>query len=181
MADSMYSRRLFLQSAAYAGGGSLVLSACSPGKPSPKASQGGLTGAGLPNLESGQVITDPAQYPKSFNESPEFARQVAAGTLPPVAERIGQDPLVIKPLHETGRYGGTLRRGFLGVQDTQNANRFCAGPDNLLYWEYTHSKVIPNIARSFELSKDGKTLTLHLRRGMRWSDGSPFTADDIIF
>lgn len=181
MADSEYSRRLFLQGAMYAGGGSVILAACSSGKPASEAARGSQLNAALPNIESGHLITDPAQFPKTFHESPEFARQVAAGKLPPVAERVGLDPLVIKPLHEIGRYGGTIRRGFLGVQDTQNANRFCAGPDNLLYWDYTHSRVIPNIAKSFELSDDGKTLTLHLRRGMKWSDGSPFTADDIIF
>jgi len=159
----------------------LLLAACSSSKPSPTAAQGGLANAALPNVQGGQVITDQAQFPKTFKESPEFAKQVAAGALPPVAERIGQDPLVIKPLHEIGRYGGTIRRGFLGTGDRQNANRFCAGPDNLLYWDYSGTKVIPNIARDFELSDGDKVLTLHLRRGMKWSDGKPFTADDIIF
>jgi peptide/nickel transport system substrate-binding protein len=31
------------------------------------------------------------------------------------------------------------------------------------------------------ISKDGKTITFHLRRGVRWSDGAPFTADDVVF
>ncbi len=31
------------------------------------------------------------------------------------------------------------------------------------------------------ISKDGKTITWHLRRGVRWSDGAPFNADDVIF
>jgi peptide/nickel transport system substrate-binding protein len=181
MADNDFSRRLFLQTAVYAGGGSMALLACTAGGPSPNSSAGGPAIGALPDLEGGQVITDPAQFPKVFKESPEFAKQVAAGTLPPVAERIGRDPLVIKPLHQIGRYGGTLRRGFLGISDAQNANRFCAGPDNLLYWDYTRERVIPNIARSFELSDGDRTLTLHLRRGMKWSDGAPFTADDIIF
>ena len=39
----------------------------------------------------------------------------------------------------------------------------------------------PALARSWEISKDNKSYTFHLRRGVRWSDGSPFTADDVIF
>lgn len=31
------------------------------------------------------------------------------------------------------------------------------------------------------ISKDGKTITWHLRHGVRWSDGAPFTADDVVF
>src|SRR5262249_57295701 len=60
-------------------------------------------------LEGPEVVTDPAKFPKSFNESPQLTALVKAGKLPPVAERIGQDPLVIKPLKEIGKYGGVWR------------------------------------------------------------------------
>lgn len=43
------------------------------------------------------------------------------------------------------------------------------------------TKIEPNIAERWNLSKDTKTLTLYLRKGIRWSDGESFTADDIIF
>ncbi len=132
-------------------------------------------------IEGPEVILDSARFPKSFKEAPELAELVRAGKLPPVAERIGQDPLVIKPLHEIGKYGGMLRRGFNGPGDRQNGNRFCAGPDNLLYVDYEWKKLVPNIARGYELGDGGKVTTLLLRRGMRWSDGAPFTADDILF
>src|SRR5262245_7174095 len=56
-------------------------------------------------LEGPEVITDPAQYPRQFNEAPQLAELVKAGKLPPVAERIGQDPLVIKPVQTIGKYG----------------------------------------------------------------------------
>ena len=60
-------------------------------------------------LEGPEVVTDAAKLPKAFKEAPLLAELVKAGKLPPVAERIGQDPLVIKPLHEIGKYGGTWR------------------------------------------------------------------------
>jgi ABC-type transport system substrate-binding protein len=131
-------------------------------------------------LEGPEVITDPARFPKTFKEAPPLAELVKAGKLPPVQQRIGQDPLVIKPLREIGKYGGTWRRGFTGPFDTSNGHRV-AQNDKLLYYDYTGTKLVPNIARAWEVSADGKVTTLLLRRGMRWSDGQPFTADDFIF
>src|SRR5262249_11853899 len=122
-------------------------------------------------LEGAEVITDPALYPKSFKEAPALADLVKAGKLPPVQERIGQDPLVVKPLREIGKYGGTWRRGFTGPFDTSNGHR-AAQNDKLLYWDYTGTKIVPNIARAWEVSPDGKVTTLMLRRGMKWSDGT---------
>jgi len=42
-------------------------------------------------------------------------------------------------------------------------------------------KVEPDLAESWEHSKDGKVWVFHLRKGVRWSDGKPFTADDVVF
>ena len=54
-------------------------------------------------LEGPTIIDDEGMWPTSFSEAPQLAELVAAGTLPPVAERIGEDPLVIKPVHEIGQ------------------------------------------------------------------------------
>ena len=42
-------------------------------------------------------------------------------------------------------------------------------------------KVKPNLAESWEVSKDGKVWIFHLRRDVKWSDGKPFTAEDVVF
>jgi peptide/nickel transport system substrate-binding protein len=180
MTDDGYSRRKFLRCAGYVSGSALILAACTPGSLPAAPTPAGANGK-LPDIEGGQVVTDRAQFPAAFHESEEFAALVTAGKLPPVATRIGQDPLVIRPLHGIGKYGGSLRRGFLGAGDWQNAARFCAGPDNLLYWDYRFDKVVGNVARDFTMSADSRTLTIQLRNGMKWSDGTPLTADDIIF
>lgn len=41
--------------------------------------------------------------------------------------------------------------------------------------------VIPNLAKSWDISADNLQYTFHLRRGIHWSDGQPFTADDVLF
>src|SRR4029453_10236729 len=132
-------------------------------------------------LEGPEVITDPAKFPKKLKEDPQLAELVKAGKLPPVEARIGEDPLVIKPVHEIGKYGGTWRRGYTGPADKWNGYRCCSGPDPVLFWDYTGNKVVPNVARGWEISDAGRTITLFLRRGMKWSDGQPFTADDFVF
>ena len=41
--------------------------------------------------------------------------------------------------------------------------------------------IVPNVASSCEVSEDARSYTFHLRQGMKWSDGEPFTADDVMF
>jgi len=131
-------------------------------------------------LEGPEIVTDTTKWPTTFNESPALAELVKAGKLPAVKDRVGQEPLVVKPLHEIGKYGGSIRRGFTGTGDLWNGVR-AAGHDTLLYWDYAADKVVPNIARDFKMADDGKSFTLYLRKGMKWSDGAPFTADDFMF
>jgi peptide/nickel transport system substrate-binding protein len=138
--------------------------------------QSGLVGT----LEIPTMITDPAQWPKVVGEAPELAALVKAGKLPPVAERVPAEPMVLKPLHSIGTYGGIWRRGFLGRGDQENGNRIRSG-DKLLFWDKTGTEIAPGVAKGFELSADGKRTTLFLRKGMKWSDGAPFNADDFMF
>src|SRR5260370_25060689 len=53
--------------------------------------------------------------------------------------------------------------------------------DKLIFVDYTGVKIVPSVARDWKLEDGGKTTTLFLRKGMKWSDGQPFTSDDIIF
>jgi peptide/nickel transport system substrate-binding protein len=136
-------------------------------------------------VESGLVgklegVTQSTAIPTKFKEAPQLAELVKAGKLPPVEQRLPAEPMVLKPLQEIGRYGGTWRRGFIGPSDGENGNRIMAS-DKLLFWEYTGSKIVPCVAKRYEMSKDGKTITLFLRKGMKWGDGAPFTADDFVF
>ena len=114
-----------------------------------------------------------------YNEAPMLAEMVASGALPPVDQRLPSNPLIENVAEEIGQYGGILRRGFLGPSDANNYVRVMF--DALVRYSPDGGEVIPHIAAGWEASPDFTTWTLRLRPGARWSDGAPFTADDIMF
>src|SRR5256712_414525 len=132
-------------------------------------------------LEGREVGHAGERLPKGLKEAPQLAELVKAGKLPPVAERVGQDPVVIRPLHATGKSGATGRGGSPGPADFWNGFRCCSGPDHLMFWDYTGDKALPTIAKGLEMQDGGRAWLVHLRRGMKWSDGKPFTSDDFTF
>ena len=115
----------------------------------------------------------------TFSEAPMLSEMVTAGTLPPVDERLPEEPLVVEPM-QIGQYGGTWRRLMTGVGDDGNLER-TASYEGLVRWDTEYNQVIPNVAESWEVSEDGREFTFYLRPGLKWSDGVPFTADDIRF
>ncbi|HEY2902842.1 MAG TPA: ABC transporter substrate-binding protein, partial [Polyangia bacterium] len=147
-----------------------------PSSPAPTKVGGSLIG----KLEGPELILDPARWPTKFSEAPALAELVKAGKLPPVEQRLPAQPLVIKPLQAIGRYGGTWRRGFTGPGDSENGARLVS-TDKPLFWDYTGTKIMPCLAREWKQSPNGKIVTLFLRKGQRWSDGSPFGSDDFLF
>ncbi|MCB0171341.1 MAG: ABC transporter substrate-binding protein, partial [Anaerolineae bacterium] len=114
-----------------------------------------------------------------FNEAPSLAALVDSGDLPPVEERLPDNPLIIPVVEQIGTYGGTLRRGFLGPSDHNNYVRVVY--DALVRNSPDGSEVIPHIAAAWESNDDFSQWTIRLRSGAKWSDGKPMTADDIMF
>jgi len=114
----------------------------------------------------------------SYNEAPMLADAVASGSLPAVGDRLPAEPMVVEVAEQIGVYGGTL-------VDSTGGNRLAEfrhfGYEPLVRWSVDGSQVIPNVAKSWEVSDDATTYTFHLRKGMKWSDGEDFTADDIVF
>ena len=118
-------------------------------------------------------------YPK--NESPIIAELVKEEKLPPVAERVGPEPVVIEGVDGIGNYGGT----WLGVLNSQHYlkemidNRYAGS--SLVRWSPLGYPIVPHIAKGWKASPDRNEWTIFLRKGMKWSDGHPFTADDILY
>ena len=113
-------------------------------------------------------------------EAPALAALAKDGKLPKLAERLPKNPLVVKPVEKVGVYGGTFKTVLLNAADTSWLGR-TVGYEALMRFDPTGTKVIPNIAEAVNPSNDGREFTVKLREGMKWSDGEPFTADDIVF
>lgn len=116
----------------------------------------------------------------AFQEAPMLAEKVAAGALPAVEERLPANPEVITPIESVGNYGGTIRRMLSGSNDHNSILKFIS-PQGLTRWKADFSGVVPNVAESWEVNEAGSEFTFKLREGMKWSDGTPFTADDVMF
>lgn len=116
----------------------------------------------------------------TFSDNPFFADLVAAGTLPPVEERLPDEPLVSQPYEAVGQYGGRMRGVNLGP--ISGSSEFLTFKhQNLVRYLDDLNTIVPNIAKSWEWNEDYTELTFTLRKGHKWSDGEPFTADDIVF
>lgn len=115
-------------------------------------------------------------------EAPMLASRVKSGDLPPLAERLPDNPMVVRPVEKAGTYGGSWRMGVTGGSGSfSQLNRF-QGYEGLVRWTHDWKTTpIPNVAESFEVGDGGRSYTFKLRAGMRWSDGKPFTADDVMF
>jgi peptide/nickel transport system substrate-binding protein len=117
---------------------------------------------------------------KAYNEAPMLAELVAKGELPPVKERLPKEPLVVPPVESMGKYGGTWQRAFVGVKDFHALGRLIY--ESVLRWPRNPADPVqPGLAKEWKWSEDGTELTLYFREGLKWSDGAPFTVDDIIF
>ncbi|MEZ4620807.1 MAG: ABC transporter substrate-binding protein [Caldilineaceae bacterium] len=162
--NKVVSRRRFMQLSAFAGAG-IAVAACggapaaAPEAPAEAAAPAASDAAASGGAAAGQ-----------YSEAPMLADLVAAGSLPPVDERLPSNPFVMPVAEQTGNYGGTFRRvqgcfGSLGAD--QNRDRGLA-------WFDQDLNDAARMAESWEVSDDSKTWTFHLREGMKWSDGTPF-------
>ena len=131
--------------------------------------------------ETVEVVKEvPAELPSQYSEAPQLKAMVDKGELPVVEERLPENPLVVLPIKSVGEYGGTWYRGWLGIKDFHCYGRLVYDP--VLRWPRDPADPVqPGLAEKWEWSDGGKTLTLYFRKGLKWSDGVPFTVDDIIF
>ena len=94
--------------------------------------------------------------------------------LPPVEKRLPADPVVVVPLDRIGVYGGTARI-------TSNEWLTFPNVESPLTISADMRTLLPNLAESWTVSEDGREITLKLRAGIHWSDGTPLSSDDFVF
>jgi len=184
------TRREFIQLSALTTAG-LVMTACggtatqAPATEAPKVEP--TAKAAEPTAKAAEPTAtpkpaEPTAIPEpvsQYNEAPALAEMVKAGTLPPVDERLPLEPLVHTPVEEVGQYGGTWHRAAVGPADPQLPARLTY--ENWIRWDMNGAAMVPNLMKSWDISEDGTVYTFYMRQGMRWSDGEPFNADDIMF
>ena len=146
------------------------------------------------------ALEEIAQYKAlpSYSQPVWMDKFVAEGKLPPVAQRLPEEPQVMLTgamSDGPGEYGGLWRdvyaaptegwnwgagqsQGYFGVDSIIQEPLVRSAP---IYRRGDLPEPLPNLASSWQWSDDGCTLTMHLIRGARWSDGHPFTAADVIF
>jgi peptide/nickel transport system substrate-binding protein len=108
--------------------------------------------------------------------------QVAAGDLPPVEKRLPEQPQVVEPVEEIGQYGGTAHLFALSNSPRCPADAaYVTGFEPLLRIAPDCKTPIANVAKAWEFSEDFRDITFYLHKGIRWSDGVEFTANDIMF
>ena len=128
---------------------------------------------------------DPPAWPQAWFEPVSKASEVELRTffqspvladkgLPAVEQRLPDDPVVVTPLGEPGVYGGTARI-------TTNEWLTFPNVESPLTISADMRTFLPNLAESWTVSPDGRVITLKLRSGVKWSDGTRLTSDDFLF
>lgn len=115
-----------------------------------------------------------------LSDNPLFTDRVATGALPPVADRVPMDALVVLPYQDCGKFGGTLR-GVARAPESGTSEILSWRQVNLVRISDDAKTIVPNVAKSWTWNDDYSEITFELRRGHKWSDGEPFTAEDVAF
>ncbi len=118
-------------------------------------------------------------WPKG--ESPILRELVDQGKLPPVAERVGPEPVVYRGFEGVGTYGGDWWRVVSDVDGVRLALMYELSNNTLVRFSPYGEPIRPHLAREVVPSDNYKIWTVHLRRGVKWSDGVPFTSEDIVW
>jgi peptide/nickel transport system substrate-binding protein len=116
-----------------------------------------------------------------WHEAPGLHEKAVASQIPPLAKRLPnpKDVMIEKVVEEIGQYGGDLHLTWGDYSSGKWSLMFTEEP--LFRFLPDGTSVIPNVAKSVDINADYTQFTVHLREGMKWSDGVPFTADDVLF
>ena len=140
------------------------------------------------DMEKGPIIWRDVDYSKGpaaswfpREEAPILSELVAQGKFPPVAERVGPEPFVLEGVEGLGNYGGSWIMAVGSAREVGNVMGIRLSAPSLFRWSPLGKPVVPHLAKSYETRDNHREFIIHLRRGMRWSDGHPFTADDILY
>ncbi|MGF1611368.1 MAG: ABC transporter substrate-binding protein [Kiloniellales bacterium] len=138
---------------------------------------GGLAGPASAAVEV--IGASDAPPPASLQEPLALQAEVEAGALPPIAERLPQQPLVVPETERRslGHPGGELRTLIGRAKDTRLLVVY--GYARLVCYD-ENLELVADIAERVEV-EDDRIFTITLRKGHKWSDGQPFTTEDMRY
>jgi peptide/nickel transport system substrate-binding protein len=113
-------------------------------------------------------------------ETPMLREEAASGKLPPVEKRVPENPLVVAmdgKRATPGRHGGTLHMLIGRSRDVRLLVVY--GYARLVGYD-ERLEIVPDILERIDVEA-GRVFTLKLRKGHKWSDGQPFTAEDFRY
>ena len=144
----------------------------------------GIAPGAFPQQYDLAEFQDGAGCAMEFSENPAIADlngQIRGNPdLPPLADRLPEEPLVVVPYDSVGKYGGTLD-ALSNATEAGTSDFLSTRHVNLVRYSDDLETIVPNIAKSWEWNDDYTQLTFHLRKGHKWSDGQPFTSADVKF
>jgi peptide/nickel transport system substrate-binding protein len=143
----------------------MLIGACTPTEPEVEE----------PTMEP--EVEEPTEVPEvvsMYSQAP----MLDGMDLPPVEERLPDDPVVITPYESVGEYGGTWFNVAPGNNDGSIKMAFYEPP---LRWRADLTGYDVGLVESFEFNDDGTSVTYKLRPGLKWSDGAPYTSEDWDF
>lgn len=157
-----------------------LLTSCGPLDSEGTSGEGTLqpTLTATPLLTATPVPTLPV--PAEFHQAPALDAAVQSGALQDVASRLPTLPKVVPVTEQIGTYGGTWHMLLQSAADDAQFIRTVAY-EPLVRWTTDWSGIEPNLAEWYEVNENSTEYTFRLRRGLRWSDGEPFTTKDIRF
>ena len=100
--------------------------------------------------------------------------------LPPVAERLPEEPLVVAPYDEIGKYGGVFDV-LSNATEAGTSDFLSVRHVNLVRFSDDLQTIVPDVAKDWSWNDDFTELTFYLRKGHKWSDGQPFTSADVKY
>jgi peptide/nickel transport system substrate-binding protein len=119
-----------------------------------------------------------------FSENPSIAALNSEirgnADLPPVADRLPDEPLVIVPFASIGEYGGTFN-ALSNATESGTSDFLSVRHTTLFRYSTDLETIVPNVAKDWAWNDDFTQLTVTLRRGHKWSDGADFTSADVVF
>lgn len=172
----------------------ILLVSCGPGAPAETLERPIPTGKYIDDPMSGRSYnladfeSQSGSAISSFSEAPLLADRVRDGLLPPVSERLPENPLVLVPWEKLGRYGGDLRFTEFTIgydhylRHLNEAQLLEQRPEpGVAIYKWMEGSVQPGVLENWSRNADASLFTLRIRSGLKWSNGVPVTTEDVRY